>query len=402
MTQGQIAGPPPVTIAPHMLMTSARKGSWAVSALFFANGMSTGAWAPQIPLLLPRHQITESTLGLLILFFGVGAVGAMLGAGRLIATYGSRSIARAFALALVPCLPLVVLAPNLPILALTLVLFGGFLGTMDVAMNANAVAVEARLGRAVMSSFHGFWSLGGFFGAGAIGWLVARTDALTGALAAATICLTLILLATPFIIEDDNRKAATDATPHDALIPRDLGLILLGMIALFSMVPEGAVMDWAAIYLQKEMGATQAASTLAFAFFSAAMATVRFAGDAVRNRFGAVRTLRGSAVIAAFGLGLALIAPTAPLAIAGFAFAGVGVANMIPVIFSAAGNYPGLAPGTAIAFVTMLGYSGILVAPFSIGYFAEHFGFRITFGGLIALLCIVAVMARRASHAERA
>ena len=391
-----------MTIAPHMLMTSARKGSWAVSALFFANGMSTGAWAPQIPLLLPRHQITESTLGLLILFFGVGAVGAMLGAGRLIATYGSRSIARAFALALVPCLPLVVLAPNLPILALTLVLFGGFLGTMDVAMNANAVAVEARLGRAVMSSFHGFWSLGGFFGAGAIGWLVARTDALTGALAAATICLTLILLATPFIIEDDNRKAATDATPHDALIPRDLGLILLGMIALFSMVPEGAVMDWAAIYLQKEMGATQAASTLAFAFFSAAMATVRFAGDAVRNRFGAVRTLRGSAVIAAFGLGLALIAPTAPLAIAGFAFAGVGVANMIPVIFSAAGNYPGLAPGTAIAFVTMLGYSGILVAPFSIGYFAEHFGFRITFGGLIALLCIVAVMARRASHAERA
>ena len=391
-----------MTIAPHMLMTSARKGRWAVSALFFANGMSTGAWAPQIPLLLPRHQITESTLGLLILFFGVGAVGAMLGAGRLIATYGSRSIARAFALALVPCLPLVVLAPNLPILALTLVLFGGFLGTMDVAMNANAVAVEARLGRAVMSSFHGFWSLGGFFGAGAIGWLVARTDALTGALAAATICLTLILLATPFIIEDDNRKAATDATPHDALIPRDLGLILLGMIALFSMVPEGAVMDWAAIYLQKEMGATQAASTLAFAFFSAAMATVRFAGDAVRNRFGAVRTLRGSAVIAAFGLGLALIAPTAPLAIAGFAFAGVGVANMIPVIFSAAGNYPGLAPGTAIAFVTMLGYSGILVAPFSIGYFAEHFGFRITFGGLIALLCIVAVMARRASHAERA
>lgn len=379
----------------------AQNGRWAVSALFFANGMSTGAWAPQIPLLLPRHLITESTLGLLILFFGIGAVGAMLGAGRLIATYGSRTIARAFALALVPCLPLVVLAPNLPMLALTLTLFGGFLGTMDVAMNANAVAVEARLGRAVMSSFHGFWSLGGFFGAGAIGWLVAQTDALTGALATATICLTLILLAMPFVIEDDSRKATTDTTPHDALIPRDLGLILLGMIALFSMVPEGAVMDWAAIYLQKEMGASQATSTLAFAFFSAAMATVRFAGDAVRNRFGAVRTLRGSALIAAFGLGLALIAPTAPLAIAGFAFAGIGVANMIPVIFSAAGNYPGLAPGSAIAFVTMLGYSGILVAPFSIGYIAEHFGFRSTFGGLIVLLCIVAVMARRASHAER-
>jgi MFS family permease len=388
-------------VTPTLAVQSAIRGRWAVSALFFANGMTTGAWAPQIPLLLPRHQITESTLGILILFFGLGAVGAMLGAGRLIATFGSRSVARAFALALVPCLPIIVLAPNLPLLALVMMLFGGFLGSMDVAMNANAVAVEARLGRAVMSSFHGFWSLGGFFGAGAIGWLVAQNGALTGALAAATITLMLIMLAMPHVIEDDSRKAATDDTPHDALIPRDLGLILLGMIALFSMVPEGAVMDWAAIYLQKEMGATQATSTLAFAFFSAAMATIRFAGDAVRNRFGAVRTLRGSAIIAAIGLAGALVAPTAPLAIAGFAFAGIGVANMIPVIFSAAGNYPGLAPGTAIAFVTMLGYSGILVAPFSIGYVAEHFGFRSTFGGLIVLLCVVAIMANRARHAER-
>jgi MFS family permease len=388
-----------VTIAPAL--QSATHGRWAVSALFFANGMSTGAWAPQIPLLLPRHDITESTLGLLILFFGVGAVGAMLGAGRLIATYGSRKIARTFALLMVPCLPLVALSPSLPLLALTLVLFGGFLGCMDVAMNANAVAVEARLGRAVMSSFHGFWSLGGFFGAGAIGWLVAQTSALTGALVAASVVLGLIVLAMPFVIDDEIRKSATDDTPHDALIPRDLGLLLLGMIALFSMVPEGAVMDWAAIYLQKEMGAAQATSTLAFALFSAAMAAVRFAGDAVRNRFGAVRTLRGSALLAALGLAFALIAPTAPLAIAGFAFAGIGVANMIPVIFSAAGNYPGLAPGTAIAFVTMLGYSGILVAPFSIGYVAEHFGFRATFGGLIVLVCVVAVMANRARHAER-
>ena len=382
-------------------LPSALRGRWAVSALFFANGMTTGAWAPQIPLLLPRHQITESTLGLLILFFGLGAVGAMTGAGRLIATFGSRSVVRVFALLLVPCLPLVVLAPSLPLLALTLVLFGGFLGCMDVAMNANAVAVEARLGRAVMSSFHGFWSLGGFFGAGALGWLVAQSSALTGALVSASLVLAIVLVAMPMVIEDDSRKSATDDTPHDALIPRDLGLLALGMIALFSMVPEGAVMDWAAIYLQKEMSATQATSTLAFAFFSAAMATVRFAGDAVRNRFGAVRTLRASAIIAACGLAAALVAPTTPLAIAGFAFAGIGVANMIPVIFSAAGNYPGLAPGTAIAFVTMLGYSGILVAPFSIGYIAEHFGFRVTFGGLIVLLFVVALLANRARHAER-
>lgn len=390
-----------MTTAPFSPPLSARRGRWAVSALFFANGMTTGAWAPQIPLLLPRHDITESTVGLLILFFGIGAVGAMVGSGRLIATYGSRNVARGFALLLVPMLPLIAVAPSVPVLAVVLVLTGGFLGCMDVAMNANAVGVEARLGRAAMSSFHGFWSLGGFFGAGVGGWIVAEAGALTGALAAAGVCLALIVLALPHVIEDDSRKAATDDAPHDALIPRDPLLWLLGAMALFSMVPEGAVMDWAAIYLQKEMGAGQATSTLAFAFFAGAMAIVRFAGDAVRNRFGAVRTLRVSAIVAAVGLLAALLAPSVPLAIAGFALAGIGVANMIPVIFSAAGNHPGLAPGTAIAFVTMLGYSGILVAPFSIGFIAERLGFQVTYGGLVVLLVFVAVMAGRAGAAER-
>ncbi|MGL5010837.1 MAG: MFS transporter, partial [Paracoccaceae bacterium] len=167
-----------MTATPYIAPQSARRGRWAVSAFFFANGMTIGAWAPQIPLLLPRYEITESTLGLRILFFGIGAVGAMVCAGRLIATYGSRNVARGFALALVPMLPLVVLSPSVPVLAGVLVLFGGFLGSMDVSMNANAVAVEARLGRAAMSSFHGFWSLGGAFGAYVGGEIVERAGAM--------------------------------------------------------------------------------------------------------------------------------------------------------------------------------------------------------------------------------
>ncbi len=378
----------------------ATQARWAISALFFVNGMTIGAWAPQIPLLLPRHQITETTLGLLILFLGIGAVGAMLTAGQLISHFGSRAIVRVSAFALVPTLPMVALAPSLVVLALFMVLLGACLGCMDVAMNANAVAVERRLGRAAMSSFHGFWSLGGFVGAGAGGWIVAQGGALTGALAGSGVALVLILLALPFVMEDPAHDVARDGA-RDALFPRDPALIVLGVIALFCMVPEGAVMDWAAIYLQKELGAAQATSTLAFAFFSAAMAIVRFAGDAVRNRFGAVRTLRYSALVALVGIGVAAMAPAQSWALAGFALAGIGVANMVPIVFSAAGNHPGLAPGTAIAFVTMLGYSGILFAPSSIGYVAEHFGFRITFGALAVVLAVVAVMADRARAAER-
>ncbi len=378
----------------------ATRARWAISAMFFANGLTIGAWAPQIPLLLPRHQITETTLGQLIFFLGIGAVAAMMTTGRLISHYGSRNVLRAFAFALVPTLPLIALAPSVPSLAFTMVLLGAFLGCMDVSMNANAVEVEARLGRAAMSSFHGFWSLGGFVGAGAGGWIVQQWGYLTEAFMASGLCLVLILLALPFILQGVRHDVARDGA-RDGVIPRDAGVWVLGMIALFCMVPEGAVMDWAAIYLQKELDAAPATSTLAFAMFSGTMAVVRFAGDAVRNRFGAVRTLRISALIAVAGLATAALAPTATVAIAGFALAGIGVANMVPVIFSAAGNHPGLAPGTAIAFVTMLGYSGILFAPASIGYLAEHVGYPITFGGLAVLLAVVAVMANRARAAER-
>jgi fucose permease len=380
--------------------SSVQQARWAVACMFFTNGMVTGAWAPQIPLLLPRHNITETTLGLLILFLGIGAVGAMLTAGRLIARFGTTQVLRTFAFALVPALPLVVLAPNLPLLALTMALLGAFLGTMDVSMNANAVEVEQRLGRAIMSSLHGFWSLGGFLGAGVGGWIVAQYGAMTEALLTGALALTLVLSAMPRILQATAHHT-TQGAPRDALFPRDLSLWLLGVMALLSMVPEGSVMDWGAIYLQKELGSAQAASTLGFAAFMGTMAIMRFAGDTVRNRFGAVATLRASGLIGAAGLGAAALAPSPAFAFAGFALAGIGVANLIPIIFSAAGNHPGLSAGTAIASVTMLGYSGILVAPASIGFVAEHLGFRVTYGALALLLGVVAWQATRAKAAER-
>ena len=139
-----------------------------MAASFFANGFVTGSWAPQIPVFLTRLDISKFTLGLLILLFGAGAVGAMTWCGHLISRHGSRNVVRWFGLAAAFGLLLVALAPNVPVAAATMVIFGGLVGGMDVAMNANAVAVERRLSRAIMSSSHGFWSLGGFAG-GALG-----------------------------------------------------------------------------------------------------------------------------------------------------------------------------------------------------------------------------------------
>lgn len=384
-----------------MTMTEAKRARWAVAVMFAAAGFVMGAWAPQIPLLLPRHDITEFTLGILILVLGVGAVGAMLFTGRLIARFGSVAILRAFALSSSAALPIVVFSPSMPVLVPAMAILGALIGCMDVAMNANAVEVERRLGRAIMSSSHGFWSLGGFVGGFAGAWVISHWGAYVQASLVAGVTAVLVLAVMPFLRGEAPAPVITPLPGEKTvLLPRDLGLWLLGALALFSMVPEGAVLDWAALYLQKDMGSDVFRSGLGFAFFAGAMAMMRFAGDSVRNRFGAVVTLRVSGLLAAAGMMLAALAPNDTLAIAAFFITGLGVANMVPIMFSAAGNYPGVASGTAIAAVTMVGYAGILVAPASIGFVAEAIGFRVTYAVLSLLLIVVALLAGRTAGAD--
>ncbi|MGB8814679.1 MAG: MFS transporter [Paracoccaceae bacterium] len=376
-------------------------GRRAVAIMFLVNGALWGAWAPHIPLMLPRHQITESTLGLLILALGLGAVAAMAFAGRMIAQHGSRAVLRVFAPLACLTLPLVVISPNLWLLTPAVMLMGALFGLMDVAMNANAVEVERRLGQAIMSSSHGFWSIGGFVGGASGGWIITQIGALPHAGIVAGIGLAAALLATPHLIGEPPAPLLHPVSgKRQSHWPRGSAIYVIGLMALCAMVPEGAVLDWAALYLAQEMHSDLAVSGLAFAFFSGSMAVMRFGGDAVRNRFGAVATLRASGLIAAAGLLGASFAPTAPLAIACFAVAGLGIANMVPILLSAAGNHPGLAQGAGISTVTMLGYSGILLAPSSIGFVAEQIGFRVTYGVLALLLVAVATQAGRAAAAD--
>ena len=380
----------------------AQRARWAVAAMFLANGFVMGAWAPQIPLLMPRHDVTESALGLLILVLGIGAVSAMLFAGRLISLYGGRRVLSVFSLALIPVLPMVVFSPNLWLLALFMAVFGAMAGCMDVAMNNQAVEIERRLNRAIMSSSHGFWSLGGFIGGSAGAWVIAHWGSEVQSLLTAGVVAAVVLAAMPFLLPDTPKQMVAEAvaTPKAKLFPKDLHVWLLGFLALFSMVPEGAVLDWAAIYLQKELGSEVFVSGLAFAFFAGAMAVMRFAGDTVRNRLGAVRTLRISGLMGAAGLMGGALAPYDWVAIVSFFVAGLGVANMVPILFSAAGNHPRLPSASAISIVTMVGYCGILVAPASIGFLAEHAGYRLTYAGLSLLLVVVALLAAQAADAD--
>jgi len=378
-------------------MRQAIRGRWAVAAVFLVNGFLIGSWAPQIPVTRDRLEISEFTLGLLILGFGLGALIAMPVCGYLIGRIGSRSTVRLFGLASTFGLLVVALAPGIWTAAAALVLLGALIGGTDVAMNANAVEVEKQMRRAIMSSSHGFWSVGGFIGGGAGGAVIQASDHRVHAVVVTAIALAGMLVAVRFMVTEPRPESQA---PHRFSLPRNPVVYLVGLIALFSMIPEGAVLDWAAIYLREERGADLATAGLGFAAFSATMAVMRFVGDKVRNRFGAVRTLRVSSLVAAAGMLVAGFSQEPWLAIAAFGLAGLGIANMVPIAFSAAGNQPGTSSGASLSTVTLMGYSGILVAPSAIGFVGERFGFAPVYVAVSVLLVVVCLMAGLARAAE--
>ena len=378
-------------------MQAAIHGRWAVAAMFLANGFLTGSWAPQIPVFLTRLEISKFTLGLLILLFGAGAVTAMTWCGHLISRHGSRTVLRWFGVCASFGLLVVALAPDVPLAAVAMFLFGGSVGGMDVAMNANAVIVERKLGRAVMSSSHGFWSLGGFAGGALGGFAIQHYGHLAHASAVTVLAFVVVLLALRHLVAEERMGTAEH---HRFSLPANPVVYLVGLMALLTMISEGAVLDWGALYLRQELGADLAVAGLAYAAFSGVMAIMRFFGDGVRNRFGAVSTLRCSALIAAIGMLVAGLSPSPYLAIAAFAFCGFGIANMVPIIFSAGGNQEGMSSGTGMSVVTTMGYSGILVAPSAIGFVAEHSSFGPIFIAMAALLIVVLLMAGLAHRAE--
>jgi MFS family permease len=378
-------------------MLRATRGRWAVAAVFLVNGFLIGSWAPQIPVTRDRLEISEFSLGLLILGFGLGALVAMPACGYLIGRIGSRATVKLFGLASTFGLLVVALAPGIWTAAAALVLLGALIGGTDVAMNANAVEVEKQMRRAIMSSSHGFWSVGGFIGGGAGGAVIQATDHRVHAVIVTAIALVAMLAAVRFMVTEPRPESHA---PHRFSLPRNPVVYLVGLIALFSMIPEGAVLDWAAIYLREERGADLATAGLGFAAFSATMAVMRFVGDKVRNRFGAVRTLRVSSLVAAAGMLVAGFSTEPWIAIAAFGFAGLGIANMVPIAFSAAGNQPGSSSGASLSTVTLMGYSGILVAPSAIGFVGERFGFAPVYVAVSVLLVVVCLMAGLARAAE--
>jgi MFS family permease len=361
-----------------------RQARWATSAFFLLLGVLFGSWVARIPAVQNRLGLEDGQLGLALLSTSVGAMLAMPATGWLIRRWGNVLVIRAAATLLCASLPFLPLAPTMLSLMLALFLFGICFGLLDVSMNTQAVAVEERFARPIMSAFHAIYSIGGLVGAasaGAIAGLgIGAFPHLLG------VALVLLILAVA------GGRSLLDVAPRDrdapvfAIPPR--ALLALGLLSFCVLVGEGAVADWSAVYLENALGASAAVAASGYAAYSLAMAGARFGGDGFIARVGPVPVVRAGCLIAALGMGGALALGSVPAAIVGFTCVGLGLAVAFPTALGAAGRTPGLASGAAIGAVATAGYSGLLVGPPLIGFISDHAGLRAGLG-LVALLCLM-------------
>ncbi len=367
------------------------RARWAIATLFFINGMGFATWIPHIPWVQRRFELDEASLGLTLLAIAAGAVLTMPVAGGLVTRWGSRRVCSITSVAFCCVVPLPLLMTSYPLLVFSLFLLGAFGGAADVAMNAHGVYVEREHQQPIMSSFHGMFSLGGLMGAGvaagllAVGWLPWQH--------AVAISVSLLLLAagaTRYLLPPEAIEESSEAEPLFTL-PRQRPVILLAGLAFFVLMTEGAMADWTAVYLEAMPRTTASLAAMGFAAFSLTMAAGRFAGDAIIRLAGRVPVVRWGSGLAFVGVLLASLSSTPLWAIVGFALVGLGVSNVVPIIFSAAGYLSPAAPGRGIAAVTTAGYFGFLAGPPLIGLLAEWVTLAGAFRCLaVALLLVVA------------
>ncbi|MEU6104274.1 MFS transporter [Streptomyces flaveolus] len=368
-----------------------RRARYAVAAVFAVHGAVTGSFATRVPWIQDHAGVSAGQLGLALAFPALGASVAMPLAGSVSHRFGARTALRGLLALWTLALVLPSLAPNLLTLCLALFVYGASAGMSDVAMNALGVEVENRLNKSIMSGLHGMWSAGALIGSAA-GTLAAHlgADARLHHVLAAGVLTVLGLVACTWVL-DLQPAEDEDPPPRFALPPRSA--LLIGAVGFCAVFAEGASLDWSAVYLRDQLETSAGLAAACTTGFTLTMAVARLAGDKVVDRFGAVRTVRVSGVLATLGGLLVVVGGHPAVAMTGFALMGLGIAVVVPLCFAAAGR-AGSNPSLAIAGVATITYTSGLVAPSAIGGLAQATSLVVSFGLVTVLACCLVLFAK--------
>lgn len=371
MSAAVLAPPYPVPGRPEQLATR---------VAFFVAGFGLAAWAPLVPFAKERTGLGEGALGLLLLCLGAGSILAMPLAGALAGRWGCRRVLIFSAALICLSLPVLATASTPMVLVPALFVFGAGIGSFDCVINIQAVIVERASGRAMMSGFHGLFSLGGIVGAAGVSALLVAGASPLGA----TICVVLGLVVACAKAAPHLLPFASEASGPAFALPRGI-VLFIGLLCFVVFLTEGAVLDWSAVFLTSVRGVDEAHAGLGYAAFAVTMTVGRLTGDTIVRRLGGATVIVAGGLCAAAGMTLATLAPAWEVALLGYALVGVGCSNIVPVLYTAVGRQQTMPENVAVPAITSLGYAGILAGPAAIGLIAHE-------TSLPAALLMVAVL----------
>jgi MFS family permease len=371
------------------MLFRARMGTFATYAL---GGLLCGMWVTRMPALSAKFGIGSGEVGIVLLTWGVAALIAMQGLRGIMGRAGSRVVLRVSAPLAASTAALVAVAPTYELLLVAIALFGMAFGVMDVSMNAQASVVERAYGRPLMSGMHAGWCVGAMTG-GLLGSLTATLGlSFTQAvLASAVVGLPAALLTGPAYLADPPAPAVV-AGARRARLP--MAVYLIGALAFLAFMAEGAIADWSGLLLHDELSASEAVAALGYPLFEFAMLCGRLVGDRVRLRLGTRRLLVLAGLGTAGSMSVVLLAPSTPVALAGFFLTGSAVCTVIPTMVSLAGT---IAPGrsaASVAQVGAMGYGGLLLGPMVIGFLADRASLRLGLGLVLVLSLLISLGVR--------
>ncbi|WP_303635521.1 MFS transporter [Stenotrophomonas tuberculopleuritidis] len=368
---------------------SPRAQQYATRAAFFIPGFASAIWAVLVPFAKAKTGVDDGVLGLILLCLGAGSLTAMPVAGALAGRFGCRRVMIATAMIICASLPLLAIAANPWLLGACLFVFGAGMGAMDCVMNMQAVVVERESGRAMMSGFHAFFSIGGFVGAAVMTALLsAHVGPLAVCFAGSAAMALLAALAT-------SHWRGEPLHQDGPMIAWPKGVVLfLGILAFIVFLAEGAMLDWSAVFLADVRQVTPSMAGVGYGTFALTMTVTRLFGDSVVERLGRIRSIVVGALLATVGFVVLTWVTPWQASLVGYVLLGLGCANIVPALFSLAGNQTRMPEGVAITAVTTLAYSGVLAGPALIGLAAHGIGLIGAFMGVAALLVGVALSTR--------
>jgi MFS family permease len=379
-----------------------RRARIGVNAAFAAHSAVAGSWGPRIPAIKEHTRLSDGELGVALTGFAAGLLIGTRLAGWPLERFGSRAVIRVATPIMAAALIGPALAGDLFSLSLALFVLGVASGLLDVAMNAQAVAVERAHRRPLMSSIHATWSIGLLVAAGTGAGAAALEIPTTVhfALAALVVAGASFLPLLGLLPRHAPEFLHPDAEGQEVRRRRTPAIVALALIGFGSFFGEGAAADWSAVYLDGDLGSSDGVAALGFVGFSLGMASTRLVGDRLASRFGATAVVRAGGLVAAVGLVLGLAVPTPATAVAGFGLLGMGLAPVVPLTFSAAGNTRLGDRGTALGWVVTVSYLGAILGPIVIGLTAEWTSLRLALGFPAVLAVAIALAARFVGSAQ--